>query len=101
MNSDNDIVIKLQRHMALSQTLGAPVEGIPAKSVAVIELIHPWLVKNTAPREAAIVMASVYAYFAALLTRDTGGDTGRAKQQLHDLLDAALTIVSDLESEED
>ena len=27
MNSDNDIVIKLQRHMALSQTLGAPIRG--------------------------------------------------------------------------
>jgi hypothetical protein len=99
----NDTLSRLQRHMELSQTLGAPVEGIPAKSVAVIELVAPYLTKHTTPREAGIVMGSVYAYFAALLTRDTGGDVDMARQQLHDLLDVAINIVGDIGdmSEED
>jgi hypothetical protein len=98
--NDDDMLSRLQRHMALSQTLGAPVEGIPAKAGQVIELITPYLTKHTTPREAAIIMASVYAYFAALLTRDTD-DSEQACRQAHDLLDAAISIISDLETEED
>jgi len=94
----SDIVDRLRTHMEMSRTIHAPVEQIPAKVVAVIELINPWLVGNTTPREAGIVMAVVYAYYAAILTRDTGGDTELAVQQAHDLLDAAITIVSDLAS---
>lgn len=100
MNDDDDILERLQRHMELSKTLGAPIERIPAKAVAVVGLVTPYLVKHTTPREAGIVMAAVYAYFAATLLRGRN-DTDAACKQVHDLLDVALTVISDLEPEDE
>jgi hypothetical protein len=89
-----DTVKRLQQAMDLSSTLGAPVEGIPDKAVDVIRLILPYLTEHTTPREAAIVVASAYLYFASILTRECDGDGKRAMAQAKDLLDAAHCIMS-------
>lgn len=95
MSDDEDTFARLERHMALSQTIGAPVRNIPERAVEVVELVTPYLVEHTTPREAAVVMAAVYAYFATFLTRDTNTPE-EAIKQAHDLLDAAITIVGDI-----
>lgn len=75
------IIRNLTLQMGISRSLGAPLDGIPAKACEVIELIMPYLAKNTTPREAALVMATVYLYIASLLTR-VGGTMEYAKELL-------------------
>jgi hypothetical protein len=92
---DQDTIDRIHRHMAWSQSLGAPVRGIPGKSVELIGLIQPWLVANTTPREAGIVLAAVYLYFAGLLLRQDDNPDGDTRA--HELLDTTRSIIADIE----
>jgi hypothetical protein len=98
----NDTIHGINLGMLFSGAIGAPIEGIPDKTLKLIQLMLPHLVENTTPKEAAIVVACAYLFFAALLMTDTEGldrqiefteiksDIGAAK----DLLDAALEIIA-------
>jgi hypothetical protein len=91
-----DAIDRINRHLMWSQAINAPVRDIPGKSVKLVELIQPWLVANTTPREAGIVLAAAYLYFAGiLLQQDDDPEANMARN--HQLLDTAASIIVDIE----
>ena len=105
-DTNDDTIDRLRRHMDLSRTIGAPIERIPAKSVELANLVLPWLTRNTTPREAGVVIATVYLYISAMVMgiggiysdsdTDDGDDDSDSTQMTRakELLDIAEYIVA-------
>jgi hypothetical protein len=53
--------------MYVSSIIGVPVEGVAAKITALLDIVTPFLVENTKPREAVMVMAGAYLALNAML----------------------------------
>jgi hypothetical protein len=96
--SIRDIVDDLNENMELSRTLGAPIDELPDKALAVIRVLLPLMIEKTTPREAAVVIAAVYLFFISLLNASL--DDAKREVELHltdieaakQMLDVALDI---------
>jgi len=88
---------RINKYMELSRLIQAPVEQVPLKAVEVVKLVIPHLADNTNPREAALVIAVVYAYLVTILTREEDNPTENA----HALLDVAVDLIREIDVDMD